>query len=382
MEKIRTYLHQHQGEMLALLERLVNIDSGTYCKAGIDLCGQMLSTELQVLGFQTETIPETVWGNHIRAERPGKGRKGLFLSAHLDTVCPEGTVAKRPFRIEGNLAYGPGVGDMKGGIVQMLYALKALQALGRDTPPLTIFLTGDEEVGSVQGRPYIEEIARRSEWVIVMEPSTTPGMIGIRRWGVGAFYLTIRGQAAHVLDVNKAGVNACRELALKILALESLSDTQRGVKVSVNLVRGGTSRQVTAPEAGADIDVRVRDSTQMEEVEAQVRQIAGRPILPGIQIELTGKMTRPPMEPNPQTKAFLRLASDVGREIGIEIEPVDKLGGSDGCFTAALGVATLDGMGPLCHDICAETERIEISSLVPRTLLLAGIIQRLGGEAD
>lgn len=382
MEKIRAYLHQHQGEMLALLERLVNIDSGTYCKAGIDLCGQMLSTELQALGFQTETIPETVWGNHIRAGRAGKGKKGLFLSAHLDTVCPEGTVAKRPFRIEGNLAYGPGVGDMKGGIVQMLYALKALQALGRDTPPITIFLTGDEEVGSVQGRPYIEEIARRSEWVIVMEPSTTPGMIGVRRWGVGAFYLTIRGQAAHVLDVNNAGVNACQELALKILALESLSDTRRGIKVSVNLVRGGTSRQVTASEARADIDVRVRDSTQMEAVAAQVRQIAGRPILPGIQIELTGKMTRPPMEPNPQTKAFLRLASDVGREIGIEIEPVDKLGGSDGCFTAALGVATLDGMGPLCHDICAETERIEISSLVPRTLLLAGIIQRLGGEAD
>lgn len=377
MEKIRNYLHRKQDEMLDLLERLVNIDSGSYCKEGIDACGQIVTEELQALGFQVEIISEADWGNHVRAKRPGRGKKRLFLSAHLDTVWPIGTVAKRPFRVDGDLAYGPGVGDMKGGIIQMIYALKALRYLGVETPPMSVFLTGDEEVGSIRGRPYIEEEARRSTWVLVMESSPAPGIIVVKRWGVGAFNLTIYGKGAHVMDPNKAGVNACRELALKILTLESLSDPVEGVKVSVNLVQGGNARQVTAPEARANIDVRVRDGAQMDAVEARVREVAGIPFLHGIRIELDGKLTRPPMQPNPNTEAFLRLATEVGREIDLDVRPIEKGGGSDGCFTAALAIATLDGMGPVCYGLCSETERIEVSSLIPRTLLIAGIIQRL-----
>lgn len=381
MEKIRTYLADHQREMLGLLERLVNVDSGSYGKAGIDRCGQILAGELQALGFTTETIVEVDRGNHVRAERPGRGTKRLFVSAHLDTVCPEGTVAKRPFRVEGGLAHGPGVGDMKGGIVQMIWALTALRDLGRDTPPVSVFLTGDEELGSIRGRPHIEAVGRQSDWVLVMEASVSPGSIGIRRWGVGAYYLTILGHAAHVLDPDTPGANASRELALKILALEGLSDPVRGIKVSVNLVRGGSARQVTASEARADVDVRMRRAADMAALDARIRQVAARAWLPGISVELTGGLSRPPMEPTDRTEAFLRLATQVGEEIGIAVEPIEKMGGSDGCFTAALGVPTLDAMGPLCHDICGETERIEIESLVPRTLLIAGIVERLAREA-
>lgn len=371
-------LQGRRSEMLALLERLVNIDSGSYCKEGIDACGRILANELEALGFATTTITESESGNHIRAERSGKGSQSLFLLAHLDTVYPSGTAARRPFRIEGDLAYGPGVGDIKGGIVQMLFALKVLSELNLDTPPISIFLTGDEEIGSVRGRPHIEEIARRSSRVLVMEPSSRPGSIGIRRWGLGSFYLTIHGRAAHVLRPDFNGVNACRELAFKILALESLSDPLGGLKVSANLVSGGRSRQVTAAEARADVDVRVRDSARMEEVEAMVRRVASTAILPGIRIELEGKLTRPPLEPNAATEAFLVLAKEVAREIGMEnLEPIEEYGGSDGCFTAALGVATLDGMGPLTHDMCGDEERIEVGSLIPRTALLAGIISRL-----
>jgi len=381
MEKIREYISKKQGEMLTFLERLVNIDSGTYCKKGIDICGQIIAEELRTLGFQTEIIPEVDWGNHVKAERPGRGDKRLFLSAHLDTVCPEGTAAKRPFRIDGNLAYGPGVGDMKGGIVQMIFALRALRDLKRETPSISVFLTGDEEAGSVRGRPYIEAEARCSSLVLVMEPSTLPGAIVVRRWGVGAFYLTIYGKGAHVLATDSQGINASRELALKILALEGLSDTMRGIKVSVNLVRGGTSRQVTAPEARADIDVRIRDTAQMAGVESSVRQVASTPILPGIRLELKGQITRPPMELNPNTEAYLKLAVEVGREIGIDVRTAERTAGSDGCFTALLGVATFDGMGPLCYDICGENERIEVDSIIPRTLLIAGIIERFAKEA-
>jgi glutamate carboxypeptidase len=266
---------------------------------------------------------------------------------------------------------------MKSGIVQMIYALKALYDLGLETPPLSIFLTGDEEVGSVKGRPYIEQEAGHSEWVLVMESSPEPDLVVIERWGVGAFYLTIHGKGAHVMDPKMAGVNACRELALKILALESLTDPLRGIKISVNLVRGGSSRQMTAPEARADIDVRVRDLTQMESIERQIQQVAGTPFLSGIRVEVSGSMTRPPMEMNKKSETLLKLVQDVGQEIGIEIRPGTKAGGSDGCFTAALGIATLDGIGPPCHDLYSDREKILITDLISRTLLTAMIIHRL-----
>jgi glutamate carboxypeptidase len=376
MQDIRNYLTSHRHDMLALLERLVGIDSGTYCKKGIDACGAIIAGELNSLGFRTETITEADWGNPIRAERPGRGTRRIFLSAHLDTVCPEGTAAKRPFRTDGNIAFGPGVGDMKGGIVQMIFALKALQTLRKETPPISVFLTGDEEAGSVKGRPYIEAEAQRSSLVLVMEPSTIPATIVVRRWGVGAFYLTIHGKAAHVLALDSEGVSATRELALKILALEGLSDVIKDIKVSVNLVRGGTARQVTAPEARADIDVRVREPGPMVDIESHLRQVAETPILPGIRLELAGRMTRPPMQPNANTEKYLEMAAAVGRELGMEVRAGERTAGSDGCFTAALGVATFDGMGPLTHDICGENERIEIDSLVPRTSLIAGILER------
>jgi glutamate carboxypeptidase len=380
LEKISNRLKDAEKDMLALIERLVNIDSGSFYKEGIDACGRIIAEELAALGFSIQTIQEKERGDHIRADRSGKGSKRLLILAHLDTVCPSGTAAKRPFRVADGLAYGPGVGDIKSGIVQTLYALKVLREMGVDTPPVSVFLTGDEEIGSVRGRPHIEALARECSWVLVMEPSSSPDSVGVRRWGLGAFHLSIHGKAAHVLEPDSQGVNACRELALKILALESLSDTRRGVKVSVNLVHGGRSRQVTAAEAYAAIDVRVRDAALMESVDGQLRKVASTPILPGIRIELEGKLTRPPLEPNSGSEAFLHLASEVGRAMGITLNPIEEYGGSDGCFTAALGIPTLDGMGPMCYDMCGDNERIEVQSLIPRTTLLAGIIARLAED--
>ena len=377
MENIVRFLQGKEQEMLALIERLVNIDSGTYCKEGVDECGRIIARQLEKLEFKTETIKEQGFGNHIRAQRSGSETNKVFMSAHLDTVFPCGTAAGRPFRKEGDLAFGPGVGDMKGGIVQMIYALKALHHLKLDAPSLSVFLTADEEVGSVLGRSHIEDLARQSTHVLVMEPCSRIDSIAVRRWGIGSFYLTIHGRAAHVLKPDSIGVNASRELAFKILALESLTDTQRGVKVSVNLVRGGRSRQVTAAEASADIDVRVREAASMQQIEDQVRQVAGNPVLPGISIKLEGQLTRPPMEPGTETEGFFQLANQIAKKIGFELRAVEEYGGSDGCFTSALGIPTLDAMGPVCHDMCGDQERIEVPSLVKRTALLAGIIRDL-----
>jgi glutamate carboxypeptidase len=379
LDELRDYLNRKYPRMLEMLEMLVNIDSGSYCKEGIDLCGQILARQLEDLGFETRIIEERDRGNHVLARRDGRGAEQLLLSAHLDTVWPAGTAAKRPFRKKGSYLYGPGVGDMKAGLMQLVYALKALQTAGRDTPPIAVFLTGDEELGSVRGRPHIEELARESSWVLVLESSVPPTTAVWRRWGVGAFELRIEGKAAHVLDSGRSGVNACSELARKILSLEGLSDPERGLKVSVNQVSGGTARQVTAARATARIDVRVRDPEMVARVDRMVRQAAETASLPGISLVLEGSMTRPPMQYSAETEELLRLVCAVAAELHMDLTAGEKAGGSDGSFTAALGTPTLDGMGLLGYDMCSEKERIEVSSVVPRTLLLAAAIHELAG---
>jgi glutamate carboxypeptidase len=379
-DELRDYLTGKYPEMLEMLEQLVNTDSGSYCKEGIDRCGRIVAQLLEELGFETRIIEERDRGNHVLARRRGLGTNQLLLSAHLDTVWPAGTAAKRPFSHKGNYLYGPGIGDMKAGLVQLVYALKALHAAELETPPIAVFLTGDEELGSLRGRPHIEKLARASSWALVLESSVPPTTVVLRRWGVGAFELLIRGQAAHVLDPERAGVNACSELAHKILSLEGLSDWDRGVKVSVNQVSGGTARQVTAAQATARIDVRVRDPEAVSRIDRMVRKSAVSAELPGISFDLTGTMTRPPMQPNRETEALFRRVSGVAGELNMELVAGEKAGGSDGSFTAALGTATLDGMGMLGYDMCSENERIEASSVVPRTLLLAGTIQRLAAD--
>lgn len=377
IRELHDSLLRKRPEMLDLLERLVSIDSGSFCKEGIDLCGAIVAEKLRRIGFETQLLPHSDRGNALRASRPGKGAARLLLLAHLDTVWPSGTATRRRFAVKGEMAHGPGVGDMKGGIVQMIFALGALGSLGEGVPPITVFCSGDEELGSVTSRALIEEAAAGSRWAIVMESAVPPVDVVVRRWGVGAFELEVTGRCAHVLDPSQIGVNACSELAAKVLALEALSDPARGVRVGVNMVHGGTARQVTAGDARASIDVRVRDASGMSAAESQVRETASRPSRAGTTLRLTGAMTRPPMEPHRETEKLLRLAVGVGRELGLELSPGEKAGGSDGSFASALGVATLDGMGPLCHGFCREEERIEIGSLASRSALLAGIVSRL-----
>lgn len=381
-DDLKNYLTRKYPEMLAMLEQLVNIDSGSYCKDGIDLCGQLVAEQLEQLEFETRIIKERDRGNHVIARRRGEGKKQLFLSAHLDTVSPAGTAAKHPFSIKGNHLYGPGVGDMKGGLVQLVYALKALHSLDLKTPPIAVFLTGDEELGSVRGRPYIEKLARTSSWVLVLESSVPPTTVVLKRWGVGAFELQINGKAAHVLDPKRVGVNACSELAHKILSLEGISDSDRGIRVSVNQASGGSARQVTASQALAGIDVRVRDLDMVQIVDQMVRRVAESASIQGVSLVLKGGMTRPPMQPNAKTESLLHLVCAVAQDIDMQLVAGEKAGGSDGSFTSALGTATLDGMGLLGYDMCSENERIEASSIVARTLLLAGTIHRLTVYGD
>ncbi len=373
------YLETHRADMLDLLGRLVNIDSGTYDKAGVDRVGAVVRQELESLGFTFRVVERDEGGNHLVGTRSGDGRGRLLLAIHLDTVCPKGSAADRPFTVTRDRATGPGVADMKGGVAQMIYALKALRAANATgLPALTVVCTGDEEIGTPTGRPVVEAEAKGCDWAFVFEPGRADGSLVAGRWAVGAFYLTITGRTAHVANMTDPGVNACTELAHKVLALEGLTDLERGIKVSVNLVQGGTARQVAAEKATAHIDVRVRSQADADRVAARVKEIALAPVTKGVELRLDGRITRPAMEATPASAALLKVATEVGQEIGMTLGTVISAGGSDGSFTANMGVPTLDGLGPIGHEVCSTREWADVSSLVPRTALVALTAARLG----
>ncbi|MBI4641205.1 MAG: M20 family metallopeptidase [Candidatus Tectomicrobia bacterium] len=377
-DAVLTYLRQHEGEMFALLERFVRVDSGSYEKRGVDQMGDLLSEELSQLGFQIETIREESCGNHLLAKRGGDGHGRLFLSCHLDTVTRPHQFSDGPFLLRGREAHGAGVADMKGGVVQMLFALKALQAVGaKRLPSITIFATGDEELGSVRGRPYIEREGKVCNWALVVEPGRSDGSYVSERWSLAVYYLTIHGFAVHMGDPQQKGINANLDLAHKIIALEGLTDEEKGVKVGVNLIQGGISRQTVAPTATAHIDVRARTQPLMDELIPKVEAICRTTYIPGVEMTLTGGVTRPAMEKHAATEQLFQLVTEVGQEVGIEVKSAATRGGGDGSFVAQLGVPTIDGMGPIGHHSCTTREYIEIESCVPRTAVIALTIARL-----
>jgi len=262
MKKLTEYIDGREAEMLAFLEKVVNIDSGTHDKAGVDAVGELLSGRLRQLGFQVERSPQTQYGDHLVARKLGKGSRRILFVGHMDTVFPAGTAARRPFRIEGGRAYGPGVLDMKGGDVSLLYALEALKETGSrfyGEVSMTVIFNSDEEVLSPTSKTIIEAEAKRADSACVFEPARPGGEYVARRKGVGKYYLTVHGRAAHAGAQPEAGRSAVGELAHKIIAIHGLTDFGTGTTLNVGLVKGGERSNVVAETAYAEIDLRVPD---------------------------------------------------------------------------------------------------------------------------
>jgi glutamate carboxypeptidase len=316
-------------------------------------------------------------GNHVRADLwLGRGRPSgqILILGHLDTVYPLGTLKKMPFRVANGRAWGPGTFDMKGGLTIALAAVDALQALGTCPRKKFAFLwTSDEETGSFSSRHPIETTARKSDAVFVLEPSFgLEGRFKTQRKGVGEAQLMVRGRSAHAGIDPERGVNAVHEISLQIARLMKLNNPRRGITVQANVVQGGTVTNVVADRALARIDVRATHAADAAVVNRRLYAI--RPILPGAKIEVHGGVNRPPMERSPGSRKLFRHARELACEMKLDLNEASTGGGSDGNFTAALGIPTLDGMGAVGDGAHSPKEHVVIRGLLEHAALLAGLL--------
>jgi glutamate carboxypeptidase len=312
----------------------------------------------------------------------GSGDRQVLIVGHMDTVWPLGTIEQRPFRTAydssegGSLATGPGTFDMKGGLTVGLYAVKALHELGLTPAHRLVFVfNSDEEMGSRSSRPTIEQEAQRSDAALVLEPSREGALVTWRK-GVGRFKLEIQGLASHSGAAHSRGVSAVEELAHQILRLEAMTNYDRGSTVNVGVVQGGSVVNARPASACALVDLRV---TTVAEGQRLSEAILGlQPVNAKTTLTVSGGMNRPPWEPSPQGQALFERAQQVGRTLGLDLWPAGTGGGSDGNFTAALGVPTLDGLGVIGDDAHAPTEWVDLASLPRRAALLAKLLLNLG----
>ncbi|MEW6320708.1 MAG: M20 family metallopeptidase [Acidobacteriota bacterium] len=369
------YCRQQERWLLDTVIQLVRLESPTDDKAAVDRCGAMLADLLAGSGGRVTRLPSPTAGDHLKAEF-GDGPTQVLLLGHFDTVWPVGQIGRMPVETSGGRLTGPGVLDMKAGIALGLLATRAVLAAGAPrTCRITMLWTTDEETGSRTSREHVEAEARRSLAVLVLEPALASGALKTSRKGCGEFLIEAHGVAAHAgVDPGK-GVSAIRELARQVLAVETLQDLDRGVSVNVGLVHGGTRPNVVAEHAAARVDVRAPTMADAARVEAAM--LALTPHLPGARVAVTGGFERPPMERSDGVAWLYEIARDVGAELGQQVTEGGTGGGSDGNFSAALGIPTLDGLGALGDGAHALHEHVLVDALVPRAALLAGLLSRL-----
>ena len=373
------YCEKELPAMLRCLRQAVEIESPSRSKPHVDRIAKFLAQELKRAGGKARVLPHRTAGSAVLAAfwgaRVGKAKKPILILGHLDTVWEVGTLKRMPYRLAEGLAYGPGIFDMKAGIIVGLWALRALRAL-KTAPagPVRFLLTPDEEISSLAFRQQILAEARRSRAVLVVEPAAAGGALKTARKGVGEFRVTVRGRSAHAGINPTAGVNAINELARQILRIEHLAQPKQGLTVSVGLVEGGTRTNVVPESATATIDVRIPRFKDRQVIEWRMRNL--KPYHPEARLVVEGGVNRPPLERQMAVDLF-RTAKRLGAELGMDLKEAATGGGSDGNFTAALGVPTLDGLGAVGDGAHALDEHIVVEELPRRAALLAALLASL-----
>ena len=384
VEGVGDFLAERRNDIVALLMELANLESPSLVPESQHAVQELLTLRLEAIGFVARLFPGEKTGGHLylsREEAPkeakhaAEGAPVQLLLGHTDTVWPIGTVQGMPVDWnEGeDVIRGPGVFDMKAGIVQMVFALEAISALGfQPTVAPTVFLNSDEEIGSPESQGHVERLAQVSSRVLVLEPALGPeGLMKTTRRGVGRFEIRVVGRASHSGVAPEEGASAIQEMALVIQALHALTDSERGITVNVGTVSGGTGVNVVAAECRASVEVRVATLSDGRWVNDVILGLEAT--TPGTRLEVEMVLDRSPMEATPRNRILWEAVQGCGRRLGLELEGAESGGASDG-NTTSLFTATVDGLGAVGHGAHAHHEHVRVSKLLERTTLLALIL--------
>lgn len=372
----RAEAHGLEREWVELVSELARHESPSEDPEAQGPVLDLLGSRFEDLGLAVRRLPGRASGGQLLARPRGERPRGPFqlLLGHCDTVWPRGTLRKMPVERDGAFLRGPGVYDMKAGLAQMVYALEILRRL-EATPEMApvVFINSDEEIGSPESRRYLRRLARVAQRVWVLEPSLGPeGRIKTARKGVGHFTVRIVGKASHAGLAPEEGASAIRELGHVLQELFALNDPERGISVNVGTVDGGLRSNVVAAESRAEVDVRVLTLEDGETVDVAIRSLRAR--TPGVRLEVSGGIGRPPLEPTPRNRRLWRLARELGAAMGLELQEGTAGGGSDGNFTSRYA-ATLDGLGAVGGGAHAAHEHVDVEPTLERTALLALLLQ-------
>lgn len=374
LDRLR-YFESRLDSILQTIREFVEIESPSDDKPALDHMSGFLAEKFALIGGRPHLHRAEQFGDNLQIDFPGTANtKPVLLLGHFDTVYPLGTLPTMPCRIENDRLYGPGVLDMKAGIALMLCAIGALRAWQGQLPrPVTVFLVSDEEVGSYSSRKVTEDLARKSSAVLVLEPAAGRGAVKTARKGVGEYVLTVKGVSSHAgLDPGK-GHSAILELARQISVMWKWNDLKSGLSVNPGVIRGGTRTNVIAAEAIAEIDVRIKRAMQAVGLDRKFRAL--KPFDKHCKLQIEGGINRLPMERTSGVADLYKKARSIAQQINWKLEEAAVGGGSDGNFTAGIGIPTLDGMGALGEGAHAIHEHIVISELPRRAFLLAGMIE-------
>ena len=378
-KQICDWLAANAGAMLGLIEEVVNIDSGSYDKAGVDAVGDRFIRHFQERGLVTRIEPHETYGNaiHIRLDETPSNEKPILLMGHRDTVFPKGEVARRRFHIENGRAYGPGVCDMKAGLVMNAYVLEAFKRFGGAPAPLAGLITSDEEIASPSSRPVIERAAREARCVFNSEPGRPTGNVVTSRKGGIFLRCEVFGRAAHSGGNFEKGISAIGEIAHKIVALHALTDLKRGLTLNVGLVSGGQSVNTTAPHADGRIDLRYVKPADRAPALAAVQRIIDTPTVPGTtaKLEILGEFA--PLAQSAGSEALFGTYASASKDLGLIVAGEFSGGCADSGFTAGVGCPTICAVGPVGGNAHTAEEYLEIATIVPRAQALALAILRL-----
>ncbi|HYE74376.1 MAG TPA: M20 family metallopeptidase [Blastocatellia bacterium] len=379
MQSLHNYFNQRDSVTLFFIRRLVEIETTSREETQLNRIAHLIAQELQPFADNIELFDNSGYGTNLRARfnfNHPSNTPYVLVIGHMDTVWPLGTLERLPFRVtEEGTAHGPGTFDMKAGVAIAIEALRAITELKKATNyPIVLLLTCDEEIGSPSSRALIEETARNAVAAFVIEPPIPGGIAKTGRKGIGDFLLRVKGRAAHAGLEPEKGINAIVELSHQVLRLAKLNDFARGLTVNVGVMSGGTTSNVVPAEASAEIDVRFWQPEDAEYITRAITHL--EPVLDGASLEIDGVINRPPMPRSERNLMLFEQAAGFAAELGFELREGVVGGGSDGNFTAALGVPTLDGLGVDGAGAHAEHEHIVIADIPRRTALLTQILSR------